>query len=736
MALLGLYGLLISFPIRIKNFFGLIRDLFMASKSFVFRFDDVEVREREFTLTKAGKVLAVEPKAFRALLFLLRNPQKVISKEELLNSVWGDAAVTEGSLTRCIWLLRSVLGDDIRSPRYIETVATVGYRFIGKVEVSEDPSGDPQASKEPKDLSDFRQKAGGRKPLWNWALAGGGMFALCVAAAIWYLHRPLPLLRVTGSVQITHDGHQKVLVGTDGTRLYFNQMSGPLQPESIAEVDVSGGKIAPVPVALLNPFLVDVSPDGSGFLVSSNGGVDSDSLWNVRILGGSARRLTDRNVDSACAAFSPDGNSAAFAEGSDIYVVRSDGTGTHKLVSAGGDVCHIAWSPDGGAIRFTVDNRIREVSSNGSGLHEVIPGWHDSSASCCGRWTSDGQFFLFLSDGQIWALDERRGLLRRPPEEPIQLTPGPLRWEPPTGRFRAFKSWPGPIPSKDGRKIFAMAFSPRGELSRFDSKTKRFQPFLGGISVQGVAFSKDGKSIAYVSYPEGVLWKANRDGSDPVQLTDAPMEVLLPRWSPDGKQISFADYSPEANLGFYILSADGGSPRKILFKNGRQSSDLLTWSPDGHRMVGASMGTEGRMVLRILNLDTRGETTIPGSDGLYAPRWSPDGGYVVASTISTQHLKIFDFKAQKWSELPNNGSVESPEWSANGQFIYFKRAIGDRGIFRIRIHGGAEEKIADLKDFHDAGWFGDYMGLDPTDAPLLLRDIGSNDIYALTLEQK
>ena len=47
----------------------------MASKSFVFSFDDVEVREREFKLIKAGKVLTVEPKAFRALLFLLRNPQ-------------------------------------------------------------------------------------------------------------------------------------------------------------------------------------------------------------------------------------------------------------------------------------------------------------------------------------------------------------------------------------------------------------------------------------------------------------------------------------------------------------------------------------------------------------------------------------------------------------------------------------------------------------------------------------
>src|SRR5277367_692389 len=110
----------------------------MASKSFVFRFDDVEVREREFTLIKAGKVLTVEPKAFRALLFLLHNPQRLISKEELLNTVWGDASVTEGSLTRCISLLRSLLGDEIHQPRYIATVATVGYRFVCPVEVSED----------------------------------------------------------------------------------------------------------------------------------------------------------------------------------------------------------------------------------------------------------------------------------------------------------------------------------------------------------------------------------------------------------------------------------------------------------------------------------------------------------------------------------------------------------------------------------------------------------------------
>jgi TolB-like protein len=114
----------------------------MVNKSTVFRFGDVEVREREFSLTKAGEVFTVEPKTFRVLLFLLHNPQKLIAKEELLNAVWGDAAVTDSSITRTIAQLRKLLGDDTRTPRFIETVATVGYRFIQRVEVSADLVGE------------------------------------------------------------------------------------------------------------------------------------------------------------------------------------------------------------------------------------------------------------------------------------------------------------------------------------------------------------------------------------------------------------------------------------------------------------------------------------------------------------------------------------------------------------------------------------------------------------------
>lgn len=104
----------------------------------VFKFEDIEVREREFLLVKGGKVLPVEPKAFRVLLFLVRNPRRLVTKDEILNAVWSDCAVSDNSLTRGIATLRRLLGDDSRKPRFIETVPTVGYRFLCDVVAAEE----------------------------------------------------------------------------------------------------------------------------------------------------------------------------------------------------------------------------------------------------------------------------------------------------------------------------------------------------------------------------------------------------------------------------------------------------------------------------------------------------------------------------------------------------------------------------------------------------------------------
>jgi DNA-binding winged helix-turn-helix (wHTH) protein len=432
-----------------------------GNKSVVFKFADVEVREREFRLVKAGEVLPVEPKAFRVLLFLLRNPQKLIAKEELLNAVWGDAAVTESSLTRTIAQLRRLLGDEIRSPRYIETVATVGYRFLYKVEVSDDVAGDLQAADKTNGLSegDFvgrfangeiadaaanpvrqadrgagyngksgKHRDGGRKRLWKWVLPGTVILAVGLATAIWYLRRPLPPLRVTEYAQITHDGRTKLIAGTDGSRLYLNIID---RPHITAQVAISGGEITQLPVALPLAVARDVSPDGSTLLVASFDG-GQGSLWNVEIPAGSLRRLLP-NVLVQSAVWSPDGKSVVYSLGDgDIYFIRNDGTGTRKLAAVGGLPDSLSWSPDGSKIRFSNDGRLWEMLSDGSRLHPLLPGWRAASSQCCGRWTPDGKFFVFLSrDGfynsyvtrpgsQVWFLDERRGFLRRPNTEPVQ----------------------------------------------------------------------------------------------------------------------------------------------------------------------------------------------------------------------------------------------------------------------------------------------------------------------------
>jgi Tol biopolymer transport system component/DNA-binding winged helix-turn-helix (wHTH) protein len=715
----------------------------MAGKSLIFKFGDVEVREREFSLVKAGEVLPVEPKAFRVLLILLRNPGKLIPKEELLNAVWGDAAVTDNSLTRSVALLRRLLGDDSRNPRFIETVATVGYRLVCKVEVSEDHAGilegadetnafpadaEAQPPAETHEVASDKPKTGGlsdrsRSKFPNGLFFGAGVIAVGLAILIWFMHRPLPPPRIVAYTQITRDGHEKLLAGTDGSRIYFSEF----QPNSLNQVGVAGGEVAQIPAALSGFFwMLDISPDGSNLLVTSSEiGSDENALWIVPVLGGTSRRIGN----GWSATFSPDGNSIAYLTGSpgELWLAQSDGTGGHKLASIGGDPSDLRWSPDGKAMRFSNDGALWEISANGSHLHEVLPGWQDRGRECCGRWTPDGKFYIFLTQltvfrgDKIWALDERRGLFRHPSAEPIQLTSGPTNWR-------------DPIPGKGMNKIFSNGKTPRGELCRLDPKTKQLQPILGGISAQDVSFSKDGRSVAYVSYPDGILWKANKDGSNPVQLTTAPIYATNPRWSPDGTQIAFTGLQLQEPNRIYLVSSQGGSPQQLL-QDRPGNQDEPGWSSDGRKILFQGPGLEGKGELFFLDLPSSQVTSIPGSAGFWSPRWSPDGKLLAA--FSNQGLKVLDLASLRWSTLPVSEDMEYDAWSSDSKYIYFLRVVnGDRGVYRIRASGGKAERVADLKDWHITGYFTYWMALDPTDAPLLLRDVGNDDIYALTLEEK
>src|SRR3954451_10953891 len=113
-----------------------------------YQFDTVEVNQGAFEVRKDGVPLSLEPKSIRLLIYLIANRDRAVPKEELFAAVWTGTAVTDNALTRVIAQLRRELGDDARQPRYIQTVPTLGYRFIAPVTVatSTEPAAIPEAA--------------------------------------------------------------------------------------------------------------------------------------------------------------------------------------------------------------------------------------------------------------------------------------------------------------------------------------------------------------------------------------------------------------------------------------------------------------------------------------------------------------------------------------------------------------------------------------------------------------
>ena len=177
----------------------------------------------------------------------------------------------------------------------------------------------------------------------------------------------------------------------------------------------------------------------------------------------------------------------------------------------------------------------------------------------------------------LWGVPEARSWSRKSVNNPQPLTFGPI-------------SIGAPIASRDGRQLYAVGIAHRGELSVYDHRFGGFVPYLSGISVCYVDFSRDGQWIAYVSYPEGTLWRSRVDGSEKRQLTVLPLAVINPRWSPDGKLIAFVDMSNgdrrrmEAGTPhrIYVVSAEGGVPGLLV--EGQRSETILHGLPMGVRL--------------------------------------------------------------------------------------------------------------------------------------------------------
>ena len=565
------------------------------------------------------------------------------------------------------------------------------------------------------------------KPWMKWG-AVAVLLMLVSGIVLWLLRPPLPAPKIIGVKQITSDGEPKFGFVTDGSRLYISEYVG--SQLRVVQVSVNGGETADVDIPLENPFALDVSGDGSELLVG-RGAPTATGYWSVPIPAGSPRRLGDFVAGSA--SWGPDGR-LAFTKGTELYMADHDGSNAHKIATAQDFAANPRFSPDGKRIRFTVANRINntatmwEVQADGTGMRQLLPGWNRPPGEFSSVWMPDGRYFLFMSlrdrNVNIWTLPDRSSWWRKVSEAPVQLTTGPLQYG-------------NPLPSKDGKQIFAIGTQPRAELVRYDAKSGELVPFLGGISAGDVEFSKDGEWVTYVSYPDDTLWRSKADGSARMQLTHAPMRTALAHWSPDGQQIAFSASVPGQPWKIYTIPRDGGNPKAVTSEEITETDP--TWSGDGKQLAFAryDMFHVDKTSIRVWNVGTQEFSELPGASGIFAPRWSPDGHYIIGITVGNGKLMLYDTRTHEWRPVAVD-TVGYLTWSRDSAYVYYDTFLNKNvGYYRVRISDGKIEKVADLKTarlFRGQFGPGSWTGLGPGEVPLLPRDISAQEIYAFDLQ--
>ena len=724
----------------------------------VVRFGVFEVDLRTAELRKQGVRVRLPSQSFQVLEALLLRPGELVTREELKQKLWPSDSFGdfEHGLNAAVNRVREALGDSSDNPRFVETLPRRGYRFIAPVSGGSNSPGPVQADDVPSVAPPHPAAATNTQPhpirkksVLLSALAG---LAIVLLAALAWLMRPLPSPRATNTTQITNDGWPKSGFVNDGLRIYYSATVA--KENRFFQVSTQGGE--PVPMPQLDGMRpLDISEDHSQLLLRSDkdNTLKDDTLWVASVLGSAPSRLGDLVGGDAC--WSPTGNQIVYAIGKEVRIARSDGSDSRTLAIAENRPYGLHWSSDGRAIRFSVWTEdtasLWEISADGAGLHRLFPKWTDYSP-WYGVWTPDGKYYIFMAKQRtrpglwdIWAVRESGSLFPSGRRAPVPLTNGPLRAN-------------HPEPSPDGKRIFFIGMLDRGELVRCDPGTAQCIPYLSGLAATEVDYSRDAKWIAYVSYPDSSLWRSAADGSQKLRLTTPPIQGLSPRWSPDGTQVVFDAGRPNEPTRVYVETASGqGSRRLTSGECGRDGEFDPDWSPDGASIVFGCMPEDPKSglnreiaVLRVVDLRSGRISVLPGSQGLWSPRWSPDGRYIAALVFpGLPKLMLYDVKTHEQRELFASKGGGWQTWSRDSQYVYFReygedywyrivQTFFDRSnwyeysgsIFRVRVSDGKVESIADLPALIDYGW----VGITPDGSLIGTRQTGTWEIYALDVK--
>jgi Tol biopolymer transport system component/DNA-binding winged helix-turn-helix (wHTH) protein len=642
-----------------------------------FQFGVFELDCNSGELRKHGIKLKLQDQPLQVLIFLLERGGQVVTREDLQKRLWPENTYVDfdNAINSAVRKLREALGDSAENPRFVETLARRGYRFIAPVK-SWNPSSPGPVPVVPAPTLVPKK----RKLAWVSVAAFALLMALGIGVRSWRMNRSgTPVDTPAPAVPLTsYPGFQGFpTFSPEGARVAFAWDEPGKHPSNIYVKLLS----AQEPVRLTSSDNGDIapawSPDGRFIAFLRAYGPLNSALMIIPAVGGPERELKRLHFDSTQSlahwgwnapspyiAWSPDSKWLLALDQSGpeqparivrISVESGDktrlftspdvsATSTRNLAVAAGDG-GIAISPNGRNLAYVhgVDAPIGElylVGLSGEMLPIGRPQRLNFEVSMIGgiAWNQDGRSLIVSSNRrgspELWRIPIS------PSGEPVRLNVG------------------GDDPSDvavsaTGRHLAYSHFSTDWNIWRVGltgAHSKQAESFIASTRNDSrPAYSSDGTRVAFESGRSGSeeIWISNADGLQTVELTSfGKAWAGSPAWSPDGKQIAF-DSNAAGNWDVYVIPSNGGKPVRLT--------------------------TNSAPEIR--------------------PNWSHDGKWIYYCSSQTGVAQIWKKPAAGGDgiQVTQNGGCQAME-SADGETLYYFQ--DEESFWKVPAHGGKETEIA------------------------------------------
>ncbi|MGA8593473.1 MAG: winged helix-turn-helix domain-containing protein [Bryobacteraceae bacterium] len=658
----------------------------------VFQFGAYEINPNARELRKHGVKMKLQDQPLQILLLLLEHPGEIVNREQIQQRLWPENTYVDfdNAINSAVRKLREALGDTPENPRFIETLARRGYRFVAPVSqpTSHASHRDTMVTARddilPVPASPPRPAIKRPRLLWiTCALAVA--FAAMVIGLRWWISgsnqasrdTPLPAVPLT-----SYPGFEQFpSFSPDGSRVAFSWDEPGRGPSNIYVKMIGPGDPVRLTTSPNGDFAPAWSPDGRFIAFLRARDALHAAVVIMTAVGGQERELADIAVDTAIIfshyqwevpppflAWSVDGkwllalDQAGSGFGRAHAIVRiSLGTGekvslTFPPHDINGDGS-LALSPDGGTLAFTrtFAFRISDIFIAALTKDLQITGnperlTFDRTEIGGVAWAPDGHTLVFSSARggrlELWRIAPKRS------SKPARLTAaGDDPVDPAVSRQAQRLVYHHGVGGENIWRI-ALKGNQAGEATNFLPST-RFQGHP--------KYSPDGKRIAFESNRSGYreIWTCNEEGVNAVQLTlSGNAQSGSPRWSPDGQKIAF-DSNAAGNWDIYVINSHGGKPVRL--------------------------------------------TTSPANE--VKPSWSHDGKWIYFSSNRTGRFEIWKIPATGGEQLQvtRNGGYGAFE-SLDGKTLDFEKGLG-LGLWAISTRGGNEISLSEsmyLRNFAPA----------------------------------